>query len=66
MIITSTSRHTNSRGEIRGTIKVRDGSKYHTVKYQRDKNGHVEQWGANSDVLKFTWRTMAKLTELTE
>lgn len=62
MTITSTSRHTNKKGEVRGTIRVRDGHRRHVVNYACNKQGCIDQWGASTDVLMFTWPTAERLS----
>lgn len=62
-VVATTKRTTRTRSgiHIRGTIRVRDGRRTHTVRYEAGPHGHQMQWGAPTDVLCFTWNTFKNL-----
>jgi hypothetical protein len=61
MTIISTTRRILKDGTIKGTINVKDGRNRHSVRYERMPGGHMEQWGAPSEVLIRTYPTFERL-----
>lgn len=61
MKIVETTTRTLKNGTKKGTIKVVDGKRKYSVKFEVEPNGHAEQWGAATEVLCFTYKTFENL-----
>jgi hypothetical protein len=60
-MIINTTRHALKDGKTKGVITVcTDGRKY-SVKYEREPNGHAEQWGAPTEILCEAYPTFERL-----
>ena len=63
MKIVSTSRKILMNGLMKGSVKVKDGKKNYTVKYEYSERSGLgfEQFGAPTEVLCFTYKTVENL-----
>ena len=61
MYIMGVSSRTTKKGITTGTILVKDGNQKHRVKFEFGEGTYNGQWGANTDVLCYTWSTFERL-----